>query len=111
MIVSNFETIQKYLGNHPNGISVNDFDEDVLELANTEIKYEGYIRQHRNQIERLREYEEKRIPQSFKFSVLRALSSEAREVLEKVKPETIGQASRLRGVAPTDISILIGAMK
>jgi tRNA uridine 5-carboxymethylaminomethyl modification enzyme len=84
---------------------------DTIELADIEIKYEGYIKQHRNQIERLRNSEEKRIPNGFSFHALRALSTEAREVMEKVRPETIGQASRLPGVAPTDIAILVGALR
>lgn len=90
---------------------VNDAPPEIVELANIEIKYEGYIRQHRNQIERLRSSEEKRIPNSFSFHALRALSTEAREVMEKVRPETVGQASRLPGVAPTDIAILVGALR
>lgn len=88
-----------------------DFDNEIMELADIEIKYEGYIKQHRNQIERSRGHEQKRIPTGFTFKTLKALSSEAREVLEKVRPETIGQASRLPGVAPTDISILLGCLK
>lgn len=111
LIVSNGSSIEEFLKLNPNGISIDAFDNETLELATTEIKYAGYIRQHRNQIERLREYEERRIPEQFAFKNLRALSSEAREVLDKVRPETIGQASRLPGVAPTDVTILIGAMK
>ncbi len=86
-------------------------NEELLLLANTEIKYEGYIKQHKNQIEKLREHESKKIPIGLSFKVLKALSTEAREVLEKVKPETIGQASRLPGVSPTDISILVGSLR
>jgi len=98
------------------GISIENFtngewEPHILQLANTEIKYGGYIKQHRQQIERLKQYEEKSIPNTFLFNDLKALSSEAREIFSKVKPETIGQASRLPGVAPTDISILIGALK
>jgi tRNA uridine 5-carboxymethylaminomethyl modification enzyme len=70
-------------------------DDELITLIDTEIKYEGYIKQHLNQ---------------FKFDNLKALSTEAREVLLKVRPETIGQASRLPGVAPTDVAILIGAL-
>lgn len=84
---------------------------DIVELADIEIKYEGYIKQHKNQIERQKGSEEKRIPNGFSFHALRALSTEAREVMEKVRPETIGQASRLPGVAPTDIAILMGALR
>jgi tRNA uridine 5-carboxymethylaminomethyl modification enzyme len=86
------------------------YDLEILQLANTEIKYEGYIKQHRQQIERVKASEGRLIPKTFIFNELRALSTEARQVFEKVRPETIGQASRLPGVAPTDISILMGAL-
>ncbi len=81
----------------------------LMQLANTEIKYEGYVKQHRQQIERFKLSEGRMIPKNFIFNI-KSLSTEAREVFEKVRPETIGQASRLPGVAPTDISILIGAL-
>ncbi len=83
---------------------------ELLQLADTEIKYEGYVKQHRLQIARFKLSEERPIPRNFVFKNLQALSTEAREVFEKVRPETIGQASRLPGVAPTDISILMGAL-
>jgi len=82
----------------------------LLQLADTEIKYEGYVKQHRQQIARFKLSEERSIPRNFVFRNLQALSTEAREVFEKVRPETVGQASRLPGVAPTDISILMGAL-
>jgi tRNA uridine 5-carboxymethylaminomethyl modification enzyme len=82
----------------------------ILHLTNTEIKYEGYVKQHRQQIERFRLSEGRVIPRSFVFGGLTAMSSEARQILGKVRPETVGQASRLPGVAPTDISILMGAL-
>jgi tRNA uridine 5-carboxymethylaminomethyl modification enzyme len=82
----------------------------ILQLADTEIKYEGYVKQHRQQIERFKLSESRMIPRSFTFDELTALSSEARQILTKVRPETVGQASRLPGVAPTDISILMGAL-
>ncbi|MEP7234117.1 MAG: tRNA uridine-5-carboxymethylaminomethyl(34) synthesis enzyme MnmG [Ignavibacteriota bacterium] len=83
----------------------------ILQLANTEIKYEGYVKQHRQQIQKVKESEERVIPKTFAFDRLMAMSSEARQILVKVRPETVGQASRLPGVAPTDVSILIGALK
>lgn len=82
----------------------------ILQLANTEIKYEGYVKQHRLQIQRFKASEERMIPKTFAFAGLTAMSTEARQILAKVRPETVGQASRLPGVAPTDISILIGAL-
>lgn len=85
-------------------------NDELITLIDTEIKYEGYIKQHLNQIGRMKQNELKQIPRQFKFDNLKALSTEAREVLLKVRPETIGQASRLPGVAPTDVAILIGAL-
>lgn len=85
-------------------------NDELITLIDTEIKYEGYIKQHLNQIGRMKQNELKSIPRQFKFDNLKALSTEAREVLLKVRPETIGQASRLPGVAPTDLAILIGAL-
>lgn len=83
---------------------------DMVLTLDAEVKYGGYIRQHRNFIERMRQNELRSIPHNFIFDRLSALSSEAREVLMKVRPSTIGQASRLQGVAPTDIAILLGAL-
>ncbi len=108
-MVSGGISIEKYLAELENPF--NDLNQAVLEGASIEIKYEGYIKQHRNQIERMHIQEQKKIPHSFSFRSLKALSSEAREILEKVRPETIGQASRLPGVAPTDLTILIGSLK
>lgn len=85
-------------------------NDELITLIDTEIKYEGYIKQHLNQIGRMKQNELKAIPRQFKFDNLKALSTEAREVLLKVRPETIGQASRLPGVAPTDVAILIAAL-
>ncbi len=83
---------------------------EILTLIDTEIKYEGYIKQNLNQIERMKGHELRSIPKTFVYDGLRSLSTEAREVLMKVRPTTVGQASRLPGVAPTDIAILVGAL-
>jgi len=85
-------------------------DPELVACLDAEVKYSGYIKQHLNQIERVRQNEERNIPENFFYDKLIALSTEAREVLRKVRPATIGQASRLQGVAPTDISILLGAL-
>jgi tRNA uridine 5-carboxymethylaminomethyl modification enzyme len=84
--------------------------EDILDMIDTEIMYEGYIRQHQTQIERLKRSEEKAIPVGFDFHTLKALSAESREVLTKVRPSSLGQASRLPGVKPPDIAILARAI-
>lgn len=84
---------------------------DVMDMIDTEIMYEGYIRQHKTQIERLRQSEEKVIPKTLDFHSLKALSAESREVLTKVRPSSLGQASRLPGVKPPDIAILARALE
>jgi tRNA uridine 5-carboxymethylaminomethyl modification enzyme len=85
-------------------------DPVVLDTIDTEIMYEGYVKQHHTQIERLRKAEEKRIPVSFDFHTLKSLSAESREVLTKVRPASLGQASRLPGVKPPDIAVLSRAL-
>lgn len=82
----------------------------LLDMIDTEIMYEGYVKQHHTQIERLRKAEEKRIPISFDFHTLKSLSAESREVLTKVRPSSLGQASRLPGVKPPDIAVLSRAL-
>lgn len=84
--------------------------EDVRELVDIEISYEGYIKQHQSQIERLRESEAKLLPTNFNFDNLLALSAESREVLKKVRPRNLGQAARLPGVTPSDLAILTTAV-
>ncbi len=84
---------------------------DAIEIAETEIIYEGYVKRHHQQIARLKESEEREIPADFSFSTIPSLSKEAREVLLKVQPSTIGQASRLAGVTPADSAILMAAVQ
>ena len=83
----------------------------ILDLAEIEIAYEGYIKRHKEQIARMKVHESKEIPFNFDFSKLRSLSKESSEVFSKVKPRTIGQASRLPGVTPADATILMAAIR
>lgn len=76
----------------------------------TEIKYEGYINRQLSQISQQDKFEKIKIPPSMKFSELVHLSKEAREKLEKIKPITVGQASRIGGVSPADIAVLLVAI-
>ncbi len=71
------------------------------------IKYEGYISRNRDLINRFQQYEERRIPSDFDYRALKALSAEAMEKLLRVKPASLGQASRISGVTPADISVLL----
>jgi tRNA uridine 5-carboxymethylaminomethyl modification enzyme len=84
---------------------------DVIEQVDIEVSYEGYIKQQRDQIAKLADNDLKSIPRSFKFAGLKALSAEAREVFLKVEPSSLGQASRLPGVSPSDIAILMMALQ
>jgi len=82
-------------------------DPEVLEEVETEIKYEGYIRKQLSQIERFERLENKRIPADIDYGVMRGLSNEARQKLEKFRPDTVGQAGRIAGVSPADIAVLL----
>jgi len=83
----------------------------ALEQIEIELKYEGYIKRQYEAVERLERYEHTAIPLSFNYLSLKPLSTEGREKLNKVKPRSIGQASRISGVTPSDISILLVYLK
>lgn len=82
------------------------FSPSLISKLEIEIKYEGYIERQRRDISRFLENENKRIPVDFDYKILNSLSSEAREKLDKIKPGSIGQASRIPGVSASDTSIL-----
>lgn len=83
----------------------------VLEQVEIELKYEGYILRQQELIEKIEKLEKIQIPLNFNYSNLKTISAEGREKLAKVKPRTIGQASRISGVTPSDISILLVYLK
>lgn len=89
------------------GVGQPDLDRDVIHEVETLLKYEGYIEKEREQIERMRRLEGKHLPVEMDYSALRGLSSEAREKLAAIRPETLGQASRISGVSPADIAMLM----
>ncbi|MEJ5370012.1 MAG: tRNA uridine-5-carboxymethylaminomethyl(34) synthesis enzyme MnmG [Bryobacteraceae bacterium] len=78
----------------------------VLATVETEVKYDGYLRQQERMVERLREAESRRIPEGFDYGSVPGLSREIREKLERVRPETLGQAGRIPGVTPAAIAVL-----
>ena len=80
---------------------------DVIEQVEIEVKYEGYIRKSLQQVEKLKKMNEMKIPKDLDYDDVPSLAIEAREKLKKVSPLTIGQASRISGVNPADISILL----
>ncbi len=81
--------------------------EDVLEQAEIQVKYAGYIEKERANADKLQRLENIRIPEDFDYSGLSSLSMEAREKLSSIRPATISQASRISGVSPSDISVLL----
>ena len=78
-----------------------------IELLETEIKYEGYINKALDQVVKMKRMEEKRIPANIDWDDIDSIATEARQKFKKINPETIGQASRISGVNPADISILM----
>ena len=81
--------------------------DDVTEQVNIEIKYEGYIKRQMQQVAQFKKLEDKKLPEDFDYSEVNSLRREAVQKLNKVQPATIGQASRISGVSPADISVLL----
>jgi len=87
--------------------ALENFDEEILESAEIQIKYEGYIRKEQEMVDKMQRLEHIRIPEDFNYHAVTALSNEAKSKLSRIKPVSIGQASRISGVAPSDVSILL----
>ncbi len=83
------------------------YSPEVIEQAEVQIKYEVYIDKEREMAEKMRQLEEHPIPESFSYDKLTSLSAEARQKFNKIRPRTIGQASRISGVNPSDVQILM----
>jgi tRNA uridine 5-carboxymethylaminomethyl modification enzyme len=84
-----------------------EYDQESIDLAQINMKYEGYIRKEKEMVDKLNRLEEVRLQEDFDYERLTALSKEAREKLNRQRPRTIGQASRISGVTPADISVLL----
>ncbi len=84
---------------------------DVREQVNINIKYEGYIRRQRKQVEQFRKLEQKKIPEDLDYDKISGLRIEARQKLNLYRPMSIGQASRISGVSPADVSVLMVYLK
>lgn len=82
-------------------------DPNIFEQVEIEIKYEGYIQKQLKQVEQMKKLEVKQLPNDFDYNEIEGLRLEAREKLNKIKPLNIGQASRISGVSPADISVLL----
>ncbi len=88
-------------------IEEKDLDRDVLEQAEIKVKYAGYIAKEKANADKLQRLENIKIPEGFDYTKLKSLSFEAREKLSKIRPTTISQASRVSGVSPSDISVML----
>ncbi len=86
---------------------LNKFDEETIQIAEINLKYEGYIQREQEQVNKMNRLEDVRINDEFDYRSLESLSLEAKEKLNKIRPRTIGQASRISGVSPSDISVLL----
>jgi len=88
-------------------VNKNGINKDELEQVEIQLKYEGYIRKEKDNADKLKRLENLKIPKNFDYSQLKSITIEARQKLEKLRPETIAHASRISGVSPADISILL----
>jgi len=95
-----FDKVKEYIASH-------DLDEETIEQAEIQVKYNGYIEKERNNADKLKRLEDVKIPESFDYDKIKSLSFEAREKFKKIRPITVSQASRISGVSPSDISILL----
>lgn len=87
--------------------ALKDFDPETLEQAEIQLKYEVYIEKERELVKRMSQLEELEIPENFNYDKIHALSNEALQKFKKIKPRTLGQASRISGVNPSDVQILM----
>lgn len=95
-----FKKVKEYIENH-------NLDQEIIEQAEIKVKYSGYIEKEKNNADKLTRLEDVRIPENFDYDKIVSLSYESREKLKNIRPVTISQASRISGVTPTDISILL----
>ena len=98
--VRKFEAVEAY-------IQENDLDNEIIEQAEIQVKYSGYISKEKNNADKLSRLEYVKIPENFDYSQIKSMSYEAREKLKKIQPTTVSQASRISGVSPNDISVLL----
>jgi tRNA uridine 5-carboxymethylaminomethyl modification enzyme len=98
--VRKFKTVETYIQN-------NKLDREVIEQAEIQIKYAGYIAKEKNNADKLHRLEYVKIPENFDYSQIKSMSFEAREKLKKIQPTSVAQASRISGVSPNDISVLL----
>lgn len=95
-----FDKVKEYIAN-------NDLDKEIIEQAEIQVKYSGYIEKERNNAEKLVRLEDIKIPENFDYHKIKSMSIEAKQKLSKIRPVTISQASRISGVSPADVSVLL----
>ena len=88
-------------------ITKNEFSQEVIEQAEIQIKYRGYVEREKYFADKMRRLESIAIPEGFDYNAMQSLTIEARQKLSRIRPETIGQASRIPGVSPADINVLL----
>ncbi len=98
--VRKFKKVEAYIQEHV-------LDNEVIEQTEIQVKYSGYIEKEKNNADKLNRLEDIKIPSNYDYSKIKSMSFEAREKLKKIQPTTISQASRISGVSPNDISVLL----
>jgi len=98
--VQSFTGVQEF-------IDENKLNEEMLEQTEIQVKYSGYIDKEKNNADKLHRLEDVKIPEDFDYTNIKSMSFEAREKLNKIKPVTVSQASRISGVSPSDVSVLL----
>ena len=98
--VQSFTGVQEF-------IDENNLNEEMLEQTEIQVKYSGYIDKEKNNADKLHRLEDVKIPEDFDYTNIKSMSFEAREKLNKIKPVTVSQASRISGVSPSDVSVLL----
>ena len=95
-----FDKVKQYIEAH-------NLDNEIIEQAEIQVKYSGYIEKEKNHADKLNRLEDAIIPDNFDFNKIKSISIEAKQKLNKIRPKTIAQASRISGVSPSDISVLL----
>jgi tRNA uridine 5-carboxymethylaminomethyl modification enzyme len=93
-------SVKDYVVNHQ-------LDDEVIEQTEIQVKYSGYIEKEKNNADKLNRLEDVKIPKNFDYSKIKSMSYEAREKLSNIRPVTVSQASRISGVSPNDVSVLL----
>ena len=88
-------------------IEENNLDQEIVEQAEIQVKYSGYIEKEKSHADKLTRLEDVIIPENFNFDKIQSISIEAKQKLNKIRPRTIAQASRISGVSPSDVSVLL----